>query len=92
MVARMSDRYDARNPLPEHEHPDRWRGTSGGYVPFRLRASTSAAGANGNAHELGSQCLADATASLGAPVPVIPALTGLAWAIRVGDHLTERPR
>ena len=60
-------------------------------VPLRQRPSTSVLDANCKAHELDNLYVVDTSffPSIGA---VNPALTAMANAIRVGEHLVERMR
>ena len=87
-------RHASRSPDPAqsvHEERDRRRrrGASGGHVRFGKDPKTSVLDVNCKAHELDNLYVVDTSffPSIGA---VNPALTAMANAIRVGDHLLER--
>ena len=75
--------------LPQERDPGRRRGPSGGHLPLRHRPETSVLETDCRAHEVDNLYVVDTSffPSIGA---VNPALTAMANALRVGDHLLER--
>ena len=79
----------AASRLPQERDPGGRLRASGGHLPIRHRPDASVLNADCRAHELDNLYVVDTSffPSIGA---VNPALTAMANAIRVGDHLLER--
>ena len=75
--------------VPQERDPGGRRRAPGRHLPLRHRPATSVLDVNCKAHELDNLYVVDTSffPSIGA---VNPALTAMANALRVGDHLLER--
>ena len=93
-VAAGAPRHAPRPPaaaarLPQERHPGGGLRAPGGHLPLRDRSRASVLNTDCRAHEVDNLYVVDTSffPSIGA---VNPALTAMANALRVGDHLLER--